>query len=86
MSCSDNQNAPLLCTAQQVDDSDLAQYSPATVLELKQWAQAVSSGGFISRKQHAATVVAAVQFIVEHEPDPGTYSGADCIDAHGKFA
>jgi hypothetical protein len=47
-------------------------YSPATVLELQRWCSGVASGNVQqARSQHTNTAVAAIKFIVLHEPNPG---------------
>ena len=60
----------------QVDEGELrkAGYSPATVLELQRWCSGVASPGIlVAREQHTNTAVAAIKFIVNHEPNPGVW-------------
>lgn len=61
--------------AVQVDEQALRStgYSPATALELKRWCFGVASPQPMSaRSQHTKTAVAAITFVMEHEPNPGT--------------
>jgi hypothetical protein len=71
--------------ALQVDEAELraAGYSPATILELQRWRQSAGSLGQSSRPQHTKTAVAAIKFIMEHEPNPGVIHSVhqNCLSA-----
>jgi hypothetical protein len=66
-----------LCCQVAEDEHLKEHYSPATAAEVQRWAVAVTKPRSRDdlRKQHAATAVAAIQFICRHEPDPGGLVG-----------
>jgi hypothetical protein len=74
-----------LCCFAQVDESELraAGYSPATIIELQRWRETLSLANYnVSRSQHTKTAVAAIQFIVRYEPNPGRPDSIQGFKSH----
>lgn len=68
------------------DDPNLQHYSRATRHELSRWAFVVSGGGSPSKQKerHAATVVAAIEFICTHEQDQGGLAASILDNVQGR--
>jgi hypothetical protein len=49
-----------------------AGYSPATILEMQRWASSVSGAtAHEARGAHVRAAIMALEFVMEHEQDPG---------------